>query len=59
MNYQDMQGFISGWVNDHFMVQKQGLLFGYFSEDPNYKEGIRAVVEAVYMPPQIGDMNGV
>lgn len=41
------------------MVQKQGLLFGYFSEDPNYKEGIRAVVEAVYMPPQMGDMNGV
>lgn len=41
------------------MVQKIGLLYGYFSEDPNYKDGVRAIVEALYEPPQIGDVNGV
>lgn len=33
-------------------------LYGYYSEDPNYPEGVRAVVEALYDPPQIGDTSG-
>lgn len=33
-------------------------LYGYYSEDPNYPEGVRVNVEAIYEPPQIGDMNG-
>jgi nuclear protein localization family protein 4 len=35
-----------------------GYLYGYYSEDPNFPEGVRINVEAVYEPPQIGEMNG-
>ena len=31
---------------------------GYYAEDPNYKGGVRAIVESIYYPPQIGDVNG-
>lgn len=34
-------------------------LYGYYSEDPNYPEGVRVNVEAIYEPPQIGEFNGV
>jgi nuclear protein localization family protein 4 len=34
-------------------------LYGYYSEDPNYPEGVRVNVEAMYEPPQIGEINGV
>lgn len=34
-------------------------LYGYYSEDPNYPEGVRVNVEAIYEPPQIGEMGGV
>jgi len=34
-------------------------LYGYYSEDPNYPEGVRVNVEAVYEPPQLGEINGV
>lgn len=34
-------------------------LYGYYSEDPNYPEGVRINVEAIYEPPQIGEINGV
>lgn len=33
-------------------------LYGYYSEDPNYPEGVRINVEAIYDPPQISEMNG-
>lgn len=36
-----------------------GWLYGYYSEDPNYPEGVRANIEVVYEPPQIGDINDV
>jgi nuclear protein localization family protein 4 len=36
-----------------------GYLYGYYSEDPNYPEGVRVNVEALYEPPQIGEINGV
>ncbi len=35
-----------------------GWVYGYYTEDPNFKEGVRAIIEAVYIPPQIGDMSG-
>jgi nuclear protein localization protein 4 homolog len=34
-------------------------LYGYYSEDPNFKDGVRCNIEAIYEPPQIGEMNGV
>ena len=34
-------------------------LYGYYSEDPNYPEGVRVNVEALYELPQIGEINGV
>lgn len=40
------------------MEQRVAWLYGYYSEDPNYPEGVRANVEAIYDPPQIGEMNG-
>jgi nuclear protein localization family protein 4 len=33
-------------------------MYGYYAEDPNYPDGVRCVVEAIYEPPQDGDMNG-
>ena len=34
-------------------------LYGYYSEDPNYPEGVRVNVEAIYGPQQMGEINGV
>ena len=34
-------------------------LYGYYSEDPNYPEGVRVNVEAIYEPQQMGEINGV
>ena len=34
-------------------------LYGYYSEDPNYPEGVRVNIEALYEPKQIGEINGV
>ena len=34
-------------------------LYGYYSEDPNYPEGVRVNIEAIYEPPQIGETNDV
>lgn len=33
-------------------------MYGYYSEDPNYPDGVRVNVEAIYEPPQYGDENG-
>jgi nuclear protein localization family protein 4 len=33
-------------------------LYGYYSEDPNFKDGVRVNIEAIYEPPQIGEQNG-
>jgi nuclear protein localization family protein 4 len=35
-----------------------GWLYGYYSEDPNFPDGVRVNVEAIYEPPQIGSMQG-
>jgi nuclear protein localization family protein 4 len=41
------------------MEQRMAWLYGYYSEDPNYPEGVRVNIEALYEPPQIGEINGV
>jgi nuclear protein localization family protein 4 len=40
------------------MEQRVGWLYGYYSEDPNYPDGVRVNVEAVYEPPQMGEYGG-
>lgn len=57
MNSSEMNGFVSYWQHKG-MQQRAGFLYGYYAEDPNYPDGIRAVVETIYEPPQMGDMNG-
>ena len=34
-------------------------LYGYYSEDPNFPDGVRVNIEAIYEPPQIGDVKSV
>jgi nuclear protein localization family protein 4 len=36
-----------------------GYLYGYYSEDPNFPDGVRVNVEAIYEPPQMGGSDGV
>ena len=46
------------WRRGYCLEQRVGYLYGYFSEDPNYPQGIRCNVEAIYEPPQISEANG-
>lgn len=59
MNKEEIDIFLAPWIKGYFMKQRMGFLFGYYASDPNYPDGIRAVVEAVYEPPQLGDTNSV
>ena len=55
MNVEHLSNFAKFWVQKKLTAeQRVGFLYGYYAEDPNYKGGIRAVVEAVYEPKQIG-----
>lgn len=33
-------------------------MYGYYSEDPSYPDGVRVNIEAIYEPPQYGDEHG-
>jgi nuclear protein localization family protein 4 len=59
MNFKEMSMFVGFWQQSGCMEQRMGWLYGYYSEDPNYPEGVRVNIEAVYEPPQIGEINGV
>lgn len=59
MNVDEINIFIQQWQKDYFVKQRMAYLFGYFSEDPNYSNGIRAVIEALYEPPQLNDKDSV
>lgn len=58
LNYPELQKFVEYWLSLHCIEQRVGYLYGYYSEDPNYPEGVRVNIEALYDPPQIGEMNG-
>lgn len=55
MNHKELGKFIGFWQRTGYYEQRFGYLYGYFSTDPNYPEGVRVNIEAVYDPPQIGD----
>jgi nuclear protein localization family protein 4 len=59
MNQEETGIFVNQWVKGYCMKQKMGYLFGYYASDPNFVGGVRAVVEMIYEPPQIGDANSV
>lgn len=58
MNYKEVTNFVNEWIQKSFGIQKFGYLYGYYAEDPNYKGGIRAIIEAIYEPPQKREISG-
>lgn len=57
MNSAEISNFVNYWLNT--FEERVGWLYGYYAEDPDYELGIRAVVEAIYEPPQVGTYNNV
>lgn len=55
MNAREVGGLIRYWFETS--MQRVGYLYGYYAEDPTYEDGVRAVVEAIYEPPQQNDLN--
>lgn len=55
MNVSETQNFIQYWLKS--LNQRVGILYGYYAEDPIYDKGVRAVIEAVYEPPQENHFN--
>lgn len=58
MNFKELQKFVDHWRRGSCMEQRVGHLYGYFSEDPNYPQGVRVNIEAIYEPPQINETSG-
>ena len=59
MNYPELSKFVAHWQRQGCLEQRMGYLYGYYSEDPTYPNGVRVNIEALYEPPQIGEINGV
>ncbi|KAH0479446.1 MAG: uncharacterized protein KVP18_003284 [Porospora cf. gigantea A] len=58
MNVEAMNKFVTHWRYDLEMSEQRcGYLYGYYREDPHYPQGIRAVVEAIYEPQQVGEVD--
>lgn len=58
MNVREITEFVKHWQQTHSLEQRGGFMYGYYAQDPNYPDGIRAVLECIYEPMQHGDMNG-
>ena len=59
MNVKEMSQFVGAWQRTGQYEQRMGWLYGYYSEDPNFPDGVRVNVEAIYEPPQLGELKGV
>jgi nuclear protein localization family protein 4 len=55
MNYNEISEFIKYWLEN--INQRSAFLYGYYAEDPVYTKGVRAIIEALYEPPQENDYN--
>ena len=55
---EELQKFVDHWRRGSCMEQRMAYLYGYYSECPSYPLGISINVEAIYEPPQIGQMEG-
>ena len=58
MNFKELEKLVNYWKRQGCLEQRVAYLYGYYSEDPNYPEGVRVNIEAIYDPPQISEMNG-
>lgn len=58
MNFKELEKFIGHWQRGSCLEQRTGHLYGYYSEDPNYPEGVRVNIEFIYDPPQISEVGG-
>ncbi|KAH7650331.1 nuclear pore associated (NLP4) with N-terminal ubiquitin domain [Cryptosporidium bovis] len=55
MNLTEAMKFVDYWKSTLGMLkQRVGWMYGYYREDSSYPMGIRAVMEAIYEPPQEG-----
>ncbi|KAK9171456.1 NPL4 family protein [Cryptosporidium meleagridis] len=53
MNLSEAMQFVDYWRSKLGMTkQRVGWMYGYYREDSTYPMGIRAVMEAIYEPPQ-------
>ncbi|KAF7459026.1 NPL4 family protein [Cryptosporidium felis] len=53
MNLSEAMQFVEYWRSSMGMAkQRVGWMYGYYREDSTYPMGIRAVMEAIYEPPQ-------
>ena len=55
LNKEELAKFVNSW---DLTLQKFGWLYGWYADDPNFKGGVRCLVEGIYMPPQAGEFNG-
>jgi hypothetical protein len=52
-NYAEMGGLVQLWDGNRGAgLQRAGLLYGRYRPDANFRHGVKAVVEAIYEPPQ-------
>lgn len=59
LNLQAFNTFASLWKDSGMAIQRVGILYGHYKPDPNYPSGVKAVIEAVYEPPQDGRTDDV
>ena len=53
MNLTEAMEFVNYWKSSLGMSkQRVGWMYGYYKEDNSYPMGVRAVMEAIYEPPQ-------
>eukprot|EP01017_Pseudomicrothorax_dubius_P033291 TRINITY_DN4451_c0_g1_i3.p1 TRINITY_DN4451_c0_g1~~TRINITY_DN4451_c0_g1_i3.p1 ORF type:complete len:336 (-),score=77.01 TRINITY_DN4451_c0_g1_i3:127-1134(-) len=58
-NQAEIANFVQNWLAGGKILQRMGFLYGYYAEDPNYKNGVRAIIEAIYEPPQKSEVSSV
>jgi nuclear protein localization family protein 4 len=54
-----VKAFAGVWYTNGMALQRAGLLYGSYAPDPAYPSGCKAVVQAIYEPPQSGATEGV